>query len=838
MSIYKQKGLALRYSTGMLLAALASNELYAASKALEEVIVTAQRREQSIQDVSMSITAFSEQALADKQIEGAEDIQFNLPNVVIARNTAVVRGVGNNAASSTAEGGLGYHVNGIYLKFPPLGAGEYYDIARIEVLRGPQGTLYGRNTTAGVINLLTKKPKDEFGGYITTTFGNYNSVKVQGAVNIPVSEVFRQRFAGLTVRRDGYNENIFDGSDVDGRDSYELRSSTAWDISEKLSMDLIINYLHEDSDRATRTKGLCTKDFENGCSPVSLGFETPDVTQSIFQILNTVTTQNRFFAAGDYFANANNPADFRTVNIDMPPETRGEQIGGSLEFNYNTEKFQFTSLTGSYITKSDTIFDFDRFVTPVQLNDPQTGLPYAEGEGYTYAPNGKDYVTTTQMQSGRRDTLYAKQFTQEFRVASHFEGSLNFLLGAFMYENKQATEVYITHPTLTEGRRFLDLPQEFEAFYFDGTAKTESFALFGELYWDITDRIRLTTGLRYTEDEKESRGRLLFLNLTDPNFAPAEGDWSDTTGKVTAEWSINDDHMIYFTLAKGYKAGGLNPATGQANSDDPLIDPTDIGPGNVTLAGASAFGDAITGGEPGAPVQFDAEFINSIEIGNKSTFFDGRMIANLSLFYYDYEGLQLGTVTPTLTSTINADAKNYGGELEMVYAPTDQLVLEFQYAYLKNEIIDAVSIDEGDPAGEDPNTKDSGQGSDSEVVKDLSGNTLAGAPEYSVKVAAAYTWDIADSFSLMARVDHFFQAEYFVSQFNKETDTLDGWNQTDFQLALTPIEGRWKARAYIKNIEDKDDITFLNQDGPLVGRFRTANVLEPRLYGVEFNYEF
>ncbi len=824
------------------LSALAASDMaIAKSKVLEEVVVTAQRREQSIQDVSMSITAFSEESLADRQIEGAEDIQFNLPNVVIARNTAVVRGVGNNAASSTAESGLGYHVNGIYIKFPALGASEYYDVGRIEVLRGPQGTLYGRNTTAGVINILTKKPQEELGGYISASAGNYGSKKIQGAINLPVTEKLRQRFSGLRVERDGYNKNVFTGNYVDGRDSFELRSSTAWDMTENLTMDFVVNYFKEDSNRATRTKGLCTKDADTGCSPVSLGFGTPDVTQSIFQILNAALWQGKFFAPGDYFTDDDNPDDYRIVNIDMEPVTTGEQLGGSLEFNYVNELFQYTSLTGFYTTKSDNTFDFDRFATKELLNNRNTGAP-VDAE-FTYRPDGKNYVTTRQIMSGRRDTLDAEQFTQEFRVSSNFEGSLNFLLGAFYYDNEQATEVYITHPTLEAAQIDLGFPDEFAAFYFDGTATTESVAVFGEGYWDITPSIRMTLGLRYTEDEKFSSGRLLFLNLTDPNFAPAEGEWSDTTGKVTTEWAINDDHMVYMTLAKGYKAGGLNPSTGSADEDafNALLADAQTGgldASSVTLAGATAFGDALTGSEPDAPRQFDAEYINSIEIGNKSSFFEGRMVANLSLFYYDYDGLQLGTVTPTLTSTINADAKNYGGEFEFAWAATDALVLEFQASYLKNEILNAVSIDEGDPEGEDPNTKRSGQGSDSEVVKDLSGNALAGAPEYSVKVAAAYTWTLLDRYSLMARVDHFFQDDYFVTQFNKETDRVDGWSQTDFQLVLTPNDGAWKARTYIKNIADSDDVTYLNQDGPLVGRFRTANVLEPQVYGMEFSYNF
>lgn len=601
-----------------------------------------------------------------------------------------------------------------------------------------------------------------------------------------------------------------------------------------------MNYHKEDSDRATRTKGLCTKDFETGCSPVSLGFGTPDVTQSIFQILNAAVWQGKFFSPGDYFTDDDNPDAYRVVNIDMAPETKGEQLGGSLELNYATDSYTFTSLSGVYETEVNNVFDFDRFATKELLNNRFTGLP-VDAE-FRYRPNGTEFETTRQIKSGRRDVVDAVQYTQEFRVASNFESRFNFQAGAFYYENEQDLKIYITHPSIEAAQIDLGFADEFNAFFVESGATTESFALFGEVYWQLTDSIRMTFGLRYTDDKKVSTSRVLFLNLTDPNFSTTKGEWSDTTGKVTAEWEINNDHMVYLTLAKGYKAGGLNPGTGAANEDavNALLSDAQSGGLDTTtinLANAGLIGDAITGEEPSAPPQFDAEYVNSIEIGNKSAFLDGRMVLNASLFYYDYEGLQLGTVTPTLASTINADAKNYGGELDFIWAATEALTLEFQYAYLKNEILDAVSIDEGDPDGEDPNTKDSGQGS-GDVVKDLSGNALAGAPEYSVKLAAAYSFTLFDQYSLMARVDHFFQDDYFVSQFNKETDRLEGWNQTDMQLVLTPLDGNWKLRSYVKNINDNEDITFLNQDGPLVGRFRTANLIEPKLYGIEFSYQF
>jgi iron complex outermembrane receptor protein len=264
---------------------------------------------------------------------------------------------------------------------------------------------------------------------------------------------------------------------------------------------------------------------------------------------------------------------------------------------------------------------------------------------------------------------------------------------------------------------------------------------------------------------------------------------------------FNDNHMAFLTLSKGYRPGGINAGGAEGSSD---ADPTNLL--GLNVAQITAFVDAATGtGDEGAPEQYDAEFINSIEFGNKSSFLDGRLVANGTAFYYDYDGLHLTVVTETLIATTNSSAEDPN----------------------TNQAKD-----------EDGNPRTAGAAGSGDVIKDLSGNPLPGSPESSVKLALAYTFNIMDGYSLLARVDHFFQDEYFVNQFAKNTDAVAGWKQTDFQLVLSPNDGTWKARAYLKNIENNKDITYIGQDGSLVGRFRTVNVLEPRLYGVEFSYTF
>lgn len=769
------------------------------AQTLEEVIVTAQRREQSLQDIPMSVTAFTGDAMEIKLIDDMSDLQFSVPNLLADGLRVAIRGVGNNAISSTAEEGLGYHVNDVYVNNPLFNVSEYFDLERVEVLRGPQGTLYGRNTTAGVINIHTRKPHEELGGWFSVSFGNYETQKYKGAFNFPIGDSVRQRFAGFYQKRDGYTENVFTGNDIDGRENWELRSSTAFDLSDRLSADLVISYIEEDSDRSFRTKGVCTKDAQYGCSPLSAGFETQDVSTSIYQTINAALFGGALMPFGDYFANANNPSNNRKVEMDQDPSYEQEQLGVSLEFNYELENYRLTSLTGYYDTEGDVFWDADRFRTDVTLNFP-----------LTYRANAKDFVTTDAIKSGRRQLAEAEQFTQEFRFASDYSGSFNFLLGAFYFEEESSSQTLITHPSLAAGQQLLGLPLEYEFFNIESDpVESESLALFGEGYFDLGDKTRITLGLRYTDDQKEIRTRQLFLTLTDPAWIEAEDDWQELTGKLVGEYSLNDDSMIFASYSRGYKAGGLNP-----------------------------------GGPSGGAV-FDPEYINAFEIGSKNTFADGRIVANFGVFYYDYEDLQIGQVSETSAITANTDAETFGAEGEFMFAPTPAWRFDLNVAWLDMEIQDFENVDEGDPDGIAPGTvpardengdiKFSDRGL---LIKDLDGNALRNAPEYSVNVGGQYTHLFDSGLELSGRVEYFWQDDYYANEFNKPSDKLDAWEQLNLQATLQSPDTDWLVRLYVKNALDNDDPIRLNQEGTLVGRFRSVTVLEPRTYGVEFQMRF
>lgn len=761
--------------------------------ALEEIIVTAQKREQSLQDVPIAISAFSGDALDTRVIEELVDLQLSVPNLIFDQARANLRGVGNNAISSTAENGLGYHVNEVYLNAPVGRNTEYFDIERIEVLRGPQGTLYGRNTTAGVLNIITARPTEEFEGHINLQYGNYDNIRVRGALNLPVSDNFKQRFAGIYLKRDGYNTNLFTGNDVDGRDSYALRSSSTLDVGDSFSATLVVNYLKEDSNRANETKGTCTKDPQFGCSALDRGFETPDVTNTLWNSIDFLGA----LPGGDYFSDAFNPPDFRVVNIDQEPITQVDELFISLEMTYDFGDLSLTAVTGYQDLETYRFQDFDRFVSNQRLNFP-----------VTYRADFVNDITTDEIRSGRQDILDARQFSQEVRLASNYEGRFNFLVGAFYFEYDADSKAQFSHPILSIGQNLLGLPDEAEFFSIESEGiVSDSFALFGEGYYDVSDRTRVTVGLRHTWDEKAIQTRTVFWSL--PDFTVADADWSVTTGKLSVDHRLNEDTLLYGTFSRGYKAGGLNP------------------------------------GGPAGGETFDPEFLYTVEFGTKSTFLDGRLRANFNGFYYDYKGLQIGAVRGTSVVTVNADADIKGLEAEFYYAVTDAFFLDANFAYLDVTLDNILTSDPGDPAGLAPGVvialDENGNrqfDSDGNVIQDIAGNTLRNAPNFSFKVGGDYTWQLQNDYRVTARFDYAWQDNYFANEFNKPTDRIGSWSQADAQLVFSPNDGSWSIKAYMKNIFDSDEVTRIGQDGPLVGRFRSVNVLEPRTYGLELNYNF
>ena len=308
---------------------------------LEEIVTIAKRlRADSVQDVPISISSYSAEIMERQQIENTSDMQFTVPNVSYSKGNFTtssfqVRGIGSTAVGSTADSGVSVHVNDIPIESHRLYATEYYDIETVSVMRGPQGTLFGRNATGGLLNITTKKPTDQFEGSFETEFGDYNSQKFKGYINFPLGDTVSARIAGLSTQRDGYTHNLFTGSDIDGRDMYSVRGSLRFKPSDRTTIDLMVSYMEDNSNRTRSQKKLCHRDPVGnlGCLSDSLGFEFPNGLSQLPStlvsnlVLGDLTNPDpianwglSLFPFGyDLNGAVENPTDLRTVNQDFDP---------------------------------------------------------------------------------------------------------------------------------------------------------------------------------------------------------------------------------------------------------------------------------------------------------------------------------------------------------------------------------------------------------------------------------------------------------------------------------------------------------------------------------------
>ena len=365
----------------------------ASDRRLETVTVVAQKKEESIQDVPIAISAFGDEALERAQIEDATDLQLSIPNAVLVGNeNLTIRGIGG--------GGVGAFVN--FAGIGQVPQNEFFDLERIEVLRGPQGTLYGRNTTGGAVNIITRKANDTLGGDVSIQLGNFETVRVGRAFNIPVPEGFAQRFAGYIQKRDGFTENVFTGNNIDDRDQWALRSTTSFVLGDTKA-DLVLGYFEENSSRAREAKRLCTADPVLGCSATSLGFDSPASQTTILQSLIGFTG---VASGGLIYAGAPNPTDLRQVAADYDPTYDAEQFYGTLNVDHDFGSLVVTSVTGFNWNESVGTTDWDN-----------SALPYRFTAPLTYSLNADTVITTDQL---RTTDSFAADNQTDARASARF----------------------------------------------------------------------------------------------------------------------------------------------------------------------------------------------------------------------------------------------------------------------------------------------------------------------------------------------------------------------------------------------------------------------------------
>ncbi len=573
----------------------------AEERLIEEIMVTAQRIEESSQKVPIAVSAFTGAMIEDRRILGLEDLRLFVPNLNYTTNNISdanlsIRGIGSLSVDSE-ESGVSLHINEIPLPpgQPPI---EIYDLARLEVLRGPQGTLYGRNATGGVINMITHKPSfDGTGGYLDVELGDYDLRRFRGALNVTVNDALAFRIAGLSLERDGYTDNLAGGqvpgvpSDIDGRDLYSVRASATWRITDRTEFWGMYERFDEDDDRMFTQNRLCktalTPAPRDGCEPGEFGLEARNPNYSRLEtavsngIRGIIPLGARDASTGLIFRYPRPVInDLRDVHLDLAPSYEFDQDLFQLGLRHALDWGEL-SINGSYqewdwLAIHDGDWEVGHELAAIPENPsglwPISSVPdgtepfdtavcnYNDGQaGYLGGCIFDD--TLTRQFSYTEGRKHREFYTTEIKLRSSLDGRFNYLIGA-NYQNsdsnsagfggsndffESSTRIGNLFPdgfdvSLASQRSFVYPPRNGG----EGHLEFESYSAFSEIYFDITPAVKLTLGLRYNRDEKQitDRGTPVSVDLN----AGLGGLFGETTWRriepTLYAFGVSDDTSI------------------------------------------------------------------------------------------------------------------------------------------------------------------------------------------------------------------------------------------------------------------------------------------------------
>ena len=631
---------------------------------MEELIVTAQRVAESIEDVPIAVTALTDDMIADRQIINPSDLQLNAPNVSFGAtnfggSNFSIRGIGQLVISRTGEPGVSSHVNEIAVR-TNLNAIEFFDVERIEILRGPQGTLFGRNATGGALNVVTKMPSlDLVEGFGDLETGSFNHSRLKGALNLPVTSNVAVRIAGMKLGRDGYTENLAYGQrdsagrtipgidgDVDGRDLWAMRATVSWDITDRASAWLQYSVFREDDDRVRISNQVCKRHPlpTTGCFANEFGWDTPHMGSTTGGIFGGAAGALPAGVDGSDPALYDFPRprieSFRKVHTDFEPVFRGKEDLWAFGFDYDFDNYG-VSVIGAVrdwqgVARQDYLMD----VGPRMGRTPQnrsgawpTSAPAGDAGGEWLSETCNLLEGTSGVFGGcvlptHQDRLFAydqqstngEYFTLEAKARSDFDGSFNFLLGASRHEEVSFGGYYVLSNTLDlvslYGSSALAAPPAYPGFFLntnnpeDGGPPQDGQALFGEIYYDATDRLKLTAGLRFNEDNKEVSDTSVLFNSVDVSsalgglFGPSRiwlrgglfGEMVAMASNPAATLSENSSRMLQFHDAVGIYEASAPTAVGSI----------------VALGAAQAIGQQIAAGL--LPIQFVPQVIAGLPL--------------------------------------------------------------------------------------------------------------------------------------------------------------------------------------------------------------------------------
>ena len=787
---------------------------------LEEVIVTARKREESLQETPVAVTALNADQLRDAGIRNLADLNQIAPNIEVssANGTAplaniYIRGVGQRNTGPNIDSGVGIYIDEVYIGRPDGALLDIYDIQSVQVLRGPQGTLFGKNTTGGALVFTTNRPGDEFEASLGGRVGNYNRADGNFMVNIPLAEKLWTRLAGSTVNSDGYIKNVYDGDKYMDEDRQNIMWQTRYVPTENLTLDVNLNWA-ETKQRMRPQK----------CVPVP-GYQGWQA--ELFNILAVEPTTGR--TVDDFCQDSADIGDANTVISDLGGNYKAKNEGASLIANWDlSETISLKSISAWRYTDAEQDDELDH-----------SGIPFLHRTQSDH-PQGKPRKTD--------------QYSQEFQITgSAVNDRLNYVAGFYWFDEETTGETTVTFlgpydPALA-GWFYLNAPST------RLDAESDALATFAQVEWSWNEQWRTTLGIRYTEETRKlTRDRYQIIPdsldanggeviplfgdsglydrspdfIYNPNFeykfqdqTRAKNSDDDTTPMASVQYLINDIDgidagTIYLTYSEGFLSGGLSEAPG----------------GNLD--------------------NFEPEEVKNWELGFKLDLLDSSLRVNGAFYYSDYKNRQLTSlvIDPETNSpspaTVNAAKSTIKGfELETLWYPTQQLQLMFNMT-LNDGNIDEFLDNQVTLADTSIPPAAGCQRSDLTFVQvdscpnDRSDENLPRLPEQTYYVAAEYTFETPIG-QVLPRVQFSYKSDVdycFDSASCRSGLWLEG-EQRDLSARITwlSINEKWVGAVYGNNLTDEDYIVggtaLVESQG--AGGFAAAT---PRTYGVELRYTF
>jgi len=741
---------------------------------LEEIVVTARRREERLQDTPIAVSAFSAETLERQQIFNTEDLghvtpslQFHSYAPLSGNNSAAqvfIRGIGQTDASPSVDPGVGLYIDDVYMGRAVGGVMEFRDVAQVQVLRGPQGTLFGRNTIGGAVLLSTAAPGDEFGGTARVSLGDDNLREAFAAVDIPIASHVAARVSAGFRKRDGYVTRVSDGVDLGNENSYTVQSSLRWQPLEQLKVTLRGDYTHAN---------------EHGSPFV---FAAINGRQAFPAVVSAAagcpgaTFPPPFVPTGTVDSRCAN-----SVTWNLGPFRNGgtAPVGSTLE-NWGVSTVGEWAINESFKLKSVSAYR--------QLN----------WTGERDADNTPLLILQTDYRSR------GHQVSQELQALTE-AGPLHGVVGAFYFKESvdDLLQVAVPTPPPLVASRGSPGSRDYDAAQLDN----DNWALFSQWTYDITKALSFTGGVRYTNETKKIR--IVDFNVSPytnptpdplPSLVPPlyvqpisfKQEFTATTGSASLQYRWTKDLMSYFSWSQGFKSGGFN----QRYNAPP--------PGNL-------------------PIPFKEERARTYELGLKSDW-GGVLRANAAIFKTYYDNMQLTYRLGVVPLLFNAGKSTIeGAELELTYAPMRDLNVNASGSYLRNTIDEIATIVV--------------PGSAVTATVGPS-NSLPFTPKWQANAGAGYTLHPGGLLLTPRLDVSFTAAQFFDAANSREVAQSSGVTVMNASLTLENSARAWRLMFGVNNLTDKVYPVAGNSSLSTSSGYAEIIYARPRNYFVSGSYSF